>query len=396
MKFLKQLLPLFLIVFYLASCTEDDSPIPGTTTPTSSIDKQFVTIPANGTFNVVLSATAGESPLNTLTIRKDGFTLDAAEIMIDGGSTINPLVLTSALKDGFTIDIDIATDLGPGESAVYTFEIEAENADVTSESTLVEVEAAMDPPVLTLNGDIIESNDLLQVPLNATLGSDSLHTIAVYENGLLAASNRLTLGAMTVWSENPYSLPSEFKGGFTETLLMSLPDTSGNYNYLIIVSDSSGLADSVAFSAELDLGTPVDSIKTNLSLLNSAGPSGTGGVNLITGESTGSNDASAHLADEGIDSDEPAATNWLQMISAGPATATLKLATGADYDGTGTKEEIEAIFNGATAITTSDKLLGGEVFVLQTTGGAFVLVRIDSVNISPADNDDTYTLSAKF
>ena len=396
MKFLKQLLPLFLIVFYLASCSEDDNPIIGGTDPTSSIDKQFATIPANGSFQVTLSAAAGDSPLNTLTIRRDGFTLDAATIMIDGGSTINPLVLTSALKDAFTFDIDITTDLGPGESSVYTFEIEAENADVTSESILVDVEAAMDPPVLDLNGDIIEVNDLLQVPLSATQGSDSLHTIAIYENGSLAAANRLTLGAMTVWSENPYTLPSEFKGGFTETLLMSLPDTSGNYDYLIVVSDPNGLSDSVSFSAEINLGTPVDSVKTNLMLSNSAGPAGTGGVNLITGESTGSSDPGAHLSDEGIDSDEPPATNWLQMISAGPATETLKLATGADYDGTDTKENIEAIFNGATTVTVSDKILGGEVFALKTFSGAFVLVRIDAVNIAPADNSDSYTISAKF
>jgi hypothetical protein len=396
MKLMKQLFPVFLMMFLLASCTEDDGPGTGIFLPTSDITTLTPTvIQANGSFQVSLSADDGDSPLNTLTITKDGSNVSLSNIKYNGSpAAANPRLLLGADKTSFTYTIDVQTNLAADESATYAFVIAAENGDETTEVVVITAEAAMDPPILVISGTITESNNLLQVPLTATLGSDSLSTIAVYENGVLAAANRLTLGAMTVWNMNPYTLPSTFKDGFSETLLISLPTTNGTYSYLIIVSDPSGLTDSAAFDAEVDLGTPVDSIKTMLVLANSAGPSGTGGVNLITGAQTGSGAAGAHLRDLGIDSG-PVATNWLQQIGAGNATETLKLANAADYDGTTTKEEIESYFDNGTAVT-ADKLVGGEIFALKTLTGVYVLVRVDAVNVTTNNNADFYSLSAKF
>ena len=396
MKLMKQIFPLFLTMFLLASCATDDGPGTGIFLPTSDITTLTSTvIPVNGSFQVSLSADDGDSPLNTLTITKDGANVSLSNIKYNGAAAAaNPRLLLGADKTSFVYTIDVQTNLAANESATYAFNIVAENGDQTTESVVVTAEAAMDPPVLDFNGTIAESNNLFQIPLKATLGSDSLQTIAVYENGVLAAANRLTLGAMAVWANNPYTLPSNFKDGFTETLLMSLPTTNGTYSYVIIVADPSGLADSVAFSAEVDLGTPIDSTKTMLVLSNAGGPMGTGGVNLITGAQTGSNNAGAHLKDMGIDQALPAATNWIQRIARGTATETLR-SVNVDYDGTKTKEEIEDYFNNGTTVTAA-KVQAGDLFALKTLTGVYVLVRVDAVNVTTTNNADFYSLSAKF
>ncbi len=397
---MKHLLPVFLLTFLLASCAEDDGPGPGNVLPSSNITTlTSTTISANGSFSVTLSALEGDSPLNTLTILKDASTVSEADITIDGSvAAANPILLFGGDKTSFTYTIDIQTDLGAGESATYSFIIDADNNDNTSESVVISVDNT--PPVLDVTGGVsdylAEPAALITIPLDAMQGSSALSTLHVYQNDSTVAADRISFGA-TIWTDNPRILTGGEENGFMQDLVLEAQMNEDTSRYMIILEDLSGQSDTVAFYVVVeDPGTPVDSIKTNLMLLNAGGPVGQGGVNLITGESTGSNDADAHLVDEGIDTDEPNATNWLQKISAGNATETLKLATGADYDNTSKKEEIEAIFNAGTDVTTSDKLVGGEIFVLKTLTGAFVLVRIDAVNVTVDDNTDSYTISAKF
>ena len=399
MKLLKNLFPVLLIALMWASCSEDDGPGTGAVLPVSDIDRTSVVITSNGSFSVVVDATAGDSPLNTLTIRRDGNLVDDADIMINGSSTLNPLTLTGALKDGFSFNIDIQTDLGAGESAVYSFIIDADNNDNTTESVTVSVEDA--PPVLEVTGGVsdylTEPDVLITIPLVGTQGGSLLSTLSVYQNGALITDlSRLSFGA-TTWTENPRLLLTSETDGFAEDFVISAQSTVDTSAYMLVLTDDGALADTVSFFIVTeDPGTPVDSVKTNLMLFNSGGPVGTGGVNLITGEGTGSNDPGAHVVDEGIDDNLPAASNWLQQISAGNATANLRLAASNLYDTVTTKEEIEAIYNDGTDITVSDPLSGGEVFVLERTAGGYILFRIDQVNVTVDNNDDNYLISAKF
>lgn len=399
MKHLKYLFPLLLVTLFLSSCGEDDGPITPNTNPTSSIDNSAITISPRDSFTVFLTATAASTnPLNTLTVQKESVDLGLDVVWVqDAPIGGNPKVLFGDDKTSFNFKITVLTDLEQGQSADYQFVVTADNGDLTREIVTVTVPQPTTPPDITLTGDITEANDLYQVPIQVTKGDADLSTIAVYENGALAAANRLTLGAMSVWTDNPYTLGASMQGGINETLLMNIPTTSGNYSYMIIVTDAANLMDTLAYTLTLDLGTPVDSMKMDLRLLNAGGPQGQGAVNLITGESVGSDDPGAHLRDLGIDDSQPNATNWLQQIAKANATEELRIpSTAVDYASVANKEDIEAIYNAGTTIAQTDRLEGGEVLVLKTLSGAYVLVQIASVNVITDSNADYYSINAKF
>lgn len=400
MKHLKYLFPLLLVTLFISSCSEDDGPIPPNEAPTSSIDVTALTIGALDSFTVNISATAASTnPLNTLAVQKDGVVLPPAGITLDdmsiGG---NPKLLLGDDKNSFNYKVRVITDLVAGDVIDYEFVITAENGDRTTEIVTVSVDVPMDPPSVDLVGtEVTIGETLLQIPIKVEQGSADLSTIAVYENGALATPSRLTLGAMSVWSENPYTLPASLQSSFEETLLVSLPTTTDTFNYMIIVEDASSLKDTLAFDVPITVGTAIDSMKMDLMLENAGGPEGQGAINLITGESVGSDDAGAHLRDLGIDDSLPVATNWLQQIAAANATEELRIpASAVDFASIQYKEDIQDIYDAGTAITESDKLNGGEVFVLKTLSGAYVLVQIESVNVVTDSNEDSYTINAKF
>ncbi len=391
MKLLKNLFPVLLIALMWASCSEDDGPGTGAVLPVSDIDRTSVVITSNGSFSVVVDATAGDSPLNTLTIRRDGNLVDDADIMINGSSTLNPLTLTGALKDGFSFNIDIQTDLGAGESAVYSFIIDADNNDNTTESVTVSVEDPMVPPFLDLTGDPVAPNDVWQIPLVASMGTDTLETIAVYENGVLVETSRgITLGTMTFWSNNPNTLTSPLDTGFTEELIFDLPDTSGNYSYLVIITDKGGLSDSVAFSADLDLGTPIETIVSD-TLWNFAGPNA-GSMQIPGFNAVFVSEPNYDFRDEGN-----AAGEWESKFSLNSSSADLELrnASSADWNSINNYEDIEAAWNAATLTTgTTDAISEGDIYIISKGGILYAMRALDVVNTS-GDDEDYYTFLVK-
>ena len=402
MKLIKQLFPIFIVLALWSSCTTDDTPIPGVTSPSSSISSNAETITPGDSVTVTLTANDGDSPLNTLTIQKDGASIATTSVLVNGSQPASATILLfGADKSSFSYDITIIPTLMDGESATYTFIVAAENGDNTVESIFIDAVAPNVPPTLVQNvpGDWIgvAPGELLTDGITATQNGGLLSTFAAYENGILMEANRLSFGT-TLFTENPRNLTTGEQDGFAVDLVVAAHQEGDMRTYMYVLTDVDGLTDTMRYNVTVDAGTPVDSVKVNLTLSNAGGPTNRGGVNLITGAQTGSNNAGAHLKDQGINTSLPAATNWIQKIAAGQATETLKqVTTVTNYDDIATKEEIQDLFdNGSTTVTETSKIVGNELLVLKTKSGAYVIVRVDEVVVKTTDNTDYYTLSAKF
>ena len=135
-------------------------------------------------------------------------------------------------------------------------------------------------------------------------------------------------------------------------------------------------------------------------LLNAGGPMGTGGINLLTGDGTGSGIADGgHIKDEGIDLALPNDQNWKKRIS-GIGNTVLKTPgidfPVDDFDAVAFTEEIQTVFDNGDDITMTSVINIGDIFLAQLDSGEVVLVKITDVTETTNNNDDFYTLSIKY
>ncbi len=408
-------------IILLDSCTEEPigalgpstALIAGTDLVTSS-----AVIPAEGTFAVNLTATSGDAEMNSLTIQKDGVNVDFADLTINGtAASSNAILLFGSDRTALDYAISVKTDLNAGESATYSFLITDDNGNTGSESVDISVDVRMDPPSLSLGGSgntlTVNPATSFKTTITAVKGTGDLISVTVLEDGVPVDVSRITsidngTGSVTI-DANPVTVPTENASGFMWDIFVRAADTEKTSIYTFIVTDSNDSTATVTQEIITEIpGTELTSIQTMLQLFNQGGPPGTGGINLKTGQSVGSGDASAHLRDAGIDLAKPAASNWKQQIGPGMATATLKTLSlnnqpeGFSYDGVDTKEAIQAAFDAETNVIGNGEFSAsvnpGQMFVLQANDGDYILVRVDEVLVRPneGDNSDHYLLSVKY
>lgn len=166
----------------------------------------------------------------------------------------------------------------------------------------------------------------------------------------------------------------------------------------------------------VDPTTPLDATLTGV-LFNQAGPAGTGGLDLDSGEGTGSADEDAEIRDLGLDCTVPApGLNWRRQIGtingADMVQVDVTQVENFTFDNVTVKEEIEAAYatgieltdgvsiscasGNETAVTdVTEELAVGDMFAV-FANDTYYLIRIDAVNETDMDNDDSYELSVKF
>ena len=176
--------------------------------------------------------------------------------------------------------------------------------------------------------------------------------------------------------------------------------------YTISVFDSEGLS----ASQEFVILTPVEIVTTPLSrtlegiLLNQAGPTGTGGLDLDEGDGTGSMDARAEIRDRGIDNSIPTGQeNWRRQI--GPINGTtLRMPSSvwlaensfADVD---TKEGVRAAFESTSVDITdaSARVVVDDVFAVYNPAiDRYYLLKVRSVIPEANSNGDRYVFDIKY
>ena len=207
---------------------------------------------------------------------------------------------------------------------------------------------------------------------------------------------------------NPQLLAAEYATSFRFEVGIRLPDAFGTYTYTFILNDTSGdaaVADesdeiAITITLEADPATPLNGELVGV-LLNAGGPVGTGGLDLHTGNGTGSMDAEADIRDNGIDTNQPVNENWIQTIS--PVNGTTLYAINRDdlpegwafADVTSLEAIQDAVALAGTEVAESDVVATDNVFAVVSGTETFLLLVTD-VNITPADNDDSYTFDVKY
>lgn len=369
------------------------------------------TVTPDQLFTVNVSASKGDNGMTTFTVLEDGIAIDASRLNYNGagtGALGNPYTLTTAEADFFDTNIEVTAQ--SSGSVSYTFRM-SDSAGESDETTIT-ISVASDPLSLgfeAANGGIaadatISSQGAFKVELVASKGGSPLSTLSIWEDGVEVADTRLRFGAMNDISQavyffsNPLDLVNDEKDGFDWFVWVDSHD-AGTRTYTYQVADESGASEALTLDISIAVGTPVAELSAKL-LKNSAGPAGQGGINLLTGDETGSDVGDGgHLKDNGIDIALPVSQNWKKTVS--PVGNNVLRTPGVDFPvddfaAVQFSEEIQVAFENGDNVTTSNVVAVGDRFLMQLTTGEYVLVLVTNIDETVDNNADFYELSIKY
>lgn len=265
-----------------------------------------------------------------------------------------------------------------------------------------EVNPTTGPTLTILSGTEHEGNSYLPneeltFSIRGTSGTALLNSFSILEDGTAVDTDRLTVDG-NVPSANPFLLLEEGDDeSFTYLVVVTTNANSGTYDLSFVVTDAE--QNTSNYTLEYTVVQP-DVRELQGVLFNQGGPQGTGGLNLATGQGTGSENASAHIKDTGIDINLPLNNNWKQKIA--PITAngvTLRQASSeVTYESIQFTNQFEAIYNAGTTIGENggdNKVQVGDLFIAKQGDDYYVFV-VREVNITTGDdNTDNYVLDIK-
>jgi len=401
------LLTLF-AVFALVSCeddgtggggtggggTNDGFPTVSVTGPGVNLDLAFG---VTDTFTYTITATEGDSPLNDIRVTEDDVDVPFERVLWDGQLVSNPVTLANDNKSALTIEVGvIVTGI---EVGTKTYKIILRDDELRNTETEFTVTTAGLPPTLDfttmMSGAVtIGVNALQSYPLTAAIGSSNLATMTVLENGVgIEDLSRVEWDGATP-AANPFAIGEGNETGFdSKTLFIRSSATEGVNDYQVIITDENGLTSTLDFT----ITTEIPKVDVAMGVLfNSAGPAGTGGLDLDGALGTGSMSDLAEIRDLGLDAND----NWLRQIATVNNSQIRYIIAGQNgvsesftFDGVENKEEVPALFaNGQDY--GNETVLAGDVFGVERDG-VFYLIRIASVNEVTADNSDNYVVDIK-
>lgn len=407
MQNLLKLSSLFVLMIILTGCPDD--PVDPTLSPSVSFvtETDFLDADANvanggDVFKVKLSAVSGTAALKTLTVFEDGTKLSTDRFDVNGDpAAANPLLVLGDDTNSFTWTVSVtAHDAG---TVNYEFVVEDEGGLSDAASLNITIGAVGgEVPKLTFEGDgmfMTSPGSLVSIAINAEVGSSPLSSIAVYEGGVLIpdadAPDRLKIDdAATSFVSNPQPLAEGSKEGFATNLFIRSHETSGAITYTVEITDEA--ANTASFDVTISSGTPVT--ETVAILVSNADGPNQGGLDLDGGTSVPSASTDAELRDLGIDLNQNPANNWIQKVE--PVNgAELRIPDasqpeGFKYENITSTEAIQAAFDAGTSVTLSDKLEVGDVILVSSNGNTWIL-QVAVVNVTEADNTDSYEFNVK-
>lgn len=249
-----------------------------------------------------------------------------------------------------------------------------------------------------ITGDAeVASGGVFQVNLTASKGDNDMKVLTIKEEGTNVALNRITFGGSAA-NANPLLLFGADKTSFDYVIGVKAHTQLEARNYTFEVEDEKGNKVSKILKITV-AGTPV-STRSGV-LLNQAGPAGTGGLNLLTGEGTGSQDPNAHIKDEGIELGLPVASNWKRQIKGANGSETKYIVKGQNgvaenfsFAGVATKEELANLWGKGNAFTVSNVIKVGDLIMVKN-GTNYFLLDVKEVNVTTDNNNDNYKFDIK-
>ncbi len=248
------------------------------------------------------------------------------------------------------------------------------------------------------------------VAIEAVAGTGDLKSLTVQLDGTnLTASDfeiRDLISNESITSNNPLLIVGDNTSAFTFEIKLDNDGSLDPKALTFIVEDVDGLTNTINISFN-----SYELIEQSISgvLLNAAGPVGTGGLDLDTGEGTGTLDASGLLAeikDEGIDLSLPNDQNWKAQIS-GINNSEIKTLSSSvenfDFASVNRKDVIEKYFEGGDDLPNtnannekvSNTVSVGDVFVVHRDGKTY-LIEVTDVMTTANDNADAIEFSIKY
>ena len=215
----------------------------------------------------------------------------------------------------------------------------------------------------TTDFEAAQSDQYVYVAIEATAGDSDLKTLTVQLDGANVPTSDFTLRDIIsnedIVSNNPALILGENVNNFTIEVGVLNDGSNVAKELVLIVEDADGLSTSASISFVTST-TPIEQTITGV-LLNQSGPSGQGGLDLDTGEGTGTVDASgaaAEIKDEGIDLNLPNDENWKAQISGINGSEIRMLNAAAvdafDFDAVTTKDEIATFFSEGEALPNTN------------------------------------------
>ncbi len=286
------------------------------------------------------------------------------------------------------------------------------------------------PSIILATGDDFVSKaeninvgDAFRVKLQLFTGTRDLSVLRFFENGSLIPASRLEITGLT--ANNPLLIVGDAKKGVTYEVKIN-PDPTVNtervISYAFEVEDEA--KKTTVVSVDITTIIPFTAIEKTLMgvLLNQAGPSGTGGLDLDTGESVGSRDTRADIKDQGINLDRPATDNWRRQIAGANGAEVRKvnlsdLAENLTFSNVQFQEQIlDAFTKGkelegvdifrnsrGDKIATDDDgnekvsqpIVVGDIFAVKRDNKHY-LIECVKVNNTTNNNNDSYEFNIKF
>ncbi len=402
------------VVALLTSCDPDIIDPPSQSDPNVTVSNPpSGEIDAGSTFTISVTATpTAENTLKSVAITEDGSNIPFDRLTIDGvAASANPILLFGDDQNGFTWSIDIVSHADAGVKQ-YEVEVTDDGNNVGEFGFDVTTAINVVNPSLTIDGNMstmVPAGTLFKLNATLTMETFDLASMTFYQGTETIDKSRIEFAGVDI-DDNPYMLPSDFADGGEAEIFLRVQESAGTETYRFVLTDVEG--NSGDYSFDIVTGTPPETLEGVL--FNSAGPTGTGGLDLDTGEGVGSSDAAAELRDEGIDTDEPNATNWIQRISGVNGAEVKALVPGEGnllesftFEGITSKESIASLWdNGITFADTnssgtpiSDVVEVGDMFTVKS-GDNYYVVLVKEVNLitsgEPTDlNKDNYVVDIK-
>lgn len=231
-------------------------------------------------------------------------------------------------------------------------------------------------------------------------GDTDIAQIVVEEDGVAIDASRVTLDGSAAGG-NPSPIGPTFASGFTWAIGITTSDAvDATITYTVRITDAGGLSDEVS----VDI-TQINALTESFVVLlkNQGGPPGTGGVDLQTGNSTGTDASSdpnavdADIRDLGIDTNLPDDDNWIQKIGTINGSEIAIPDASFDYETVASTAQLQAAFELGTSITeTAEKVVVDDVYLIKSQG-VFFAIKVTAINVTliDRDNSDNYEFSVK-
>jgi hypothetical protein len=255
---------------------------------------------------------------------------------------------------------------------------------------------------LTADANVVPG-EVFTVNVKATAGDNPLKTLTIKDNNstISVSTDRLTIDGSAA-NVNPILLAGADKTSFDYVIGIKAHSGNEARNYTFEVADDAGNISTLTLKITV-AATPVTTL-TGI-LFNQSGPAGTGGLNLLTGESTGTQaaDVNSQIRDMGIDSSSTVTGTWKQKVGSlnGSVLKYIKkgqngVAENFSFGGVAYKEELASLWEkGSASFTVSEKVNVGD-FIMVFHKNTYFLIEVKEINVTTNNNADNYKFDIKY